>query len=312
MNERTSAEKMVASALQQMAQVDVVSTIAELTICAVQTKMRQETESPLDASSRILESIKEVSRHTKVDLFVLPELAPVGYCEDTFSRFLPKSTLIKNMYGLIDEAFSHYASTLQCYICYGTIGCIIDEDGQETFTIRQKVVDRTGKVVAVYDKIYLCDYGDCAETRFFRPGPMKPVSFSIDNNFRFGLLLCADMRYPNLSRTLVRDHKVDVLLQPAAFCRDISFPTWKCFRETRAVENSVYFVGVNYAGLMYGESSIVPPWVDDDHRPEVLGTDDDCLICRLLRSELDHARTALPFYRQLCAEPPSNLLYAEK
>lgn len=277
----------------------LTATRLEVTVCAIQPRLRQKDESPLDVCKRILDSIEDIARSRNVDLFVLPELAPVGYSEDTFARCLPKSELMKKMYELIDEAFSERASKIQSYICYGTVGWKVSDEGDESFTIRQKVVDRSGKVVAVYDKIHLCDYGDCAETRFFQPGPKQAVSFTIDNSFTFGLLICADMRYPELSRALARDHKVDALLQPAAFPRDISFRTWKSFRETRAVENSVYFVGINYAGRMYGESSIVPPWVDDDHEAQELGTEEGFLISRLQRHELDLARTALPFYREL-------------
>ena len=38
------------------------------------------------------------------------------------------------------------------------------------FTIRQVVVDRNGSIICKYDKSHLCDYGDCAETRYFHSG----------------------------------------------------------------------------------------------------------------------------------------------
>jgi predicted amidohydrolase len=96
-----------------------------------------------------------------------------------------------------------------------------------------------------------------------------------------------------------------VLLQPAASTRDVSYRTWKSFRETRAVENSVYFIGVNYASEAFGETSVVPPWVDESHEPLVLGTAEGFLLGRIQRSELNSVRTSMPFYRQLCAERES-------
>ena len=175
-------------------------------------------------------------------------------------------------------------------------------------SIRQIVMDRTGTQVAVYDKTHLCDYGVCAETRFFQPGPFsRPVSFEVQtrdgaSSFRFGLLICADMRYPNLSRALAAEHRVDCILQPAAFARDCSFRTWSSFRETRAVENSVYWIGVNYAGPDFGESCIVPPWVDEDHEPLKLGREPAYLIGRVCRGTLDLVRNTMPFYRTLVGE----------
>jgi predicted amidohydrolase len=113
-------------------------------------------------------------------------------------------------------------------------------------------------------------------------------------------MICADIRYPVLSRRLVKDHQVDVLLQPACFARDISFRTWQSFRETRAVENGAYFLAGNYAGCNYGEASMVPPWVDEHHEPEVLGTDVGYLMGMLDRKVLQQARTELPFHKHLC------------
>jgi predicted amidohydrolase len=276
----------------------------EIIVCALQLKMRQPSESFLEASTRVLASITNVAKQNKVDLFVLPELSPVGYSEDTFANLLPTTPKLIETYRQIDQAFANQARILQSYICYGTIGRKTRPDGSVGFTIRQIVLDRNGLEVASYDKIHLCDFGDCAETRFFEAGPCEPVSFSIDG-FRFGLLICADMRNPTLSRRLARDHNVDVLLQPAAFVRDVSFRTWKSFRETRAVENSVYFIGVNYAGEDFGETSVVPPWVDESHEPQVLGTAEGFLLERIQRNKLDFVRKNMPFYRQLCAERTS-------
>jgi hypothetical protein len=59
------------------------------------------------------------------------------------------------------------------------------------------------------------------------------------------------------------------------------------------VENSVYFVAV------YGESSIVPPWVDENHEPLVASTIDEYFIGAIRRSELDWARDSMPFHKAL-------------
>ena len=81
----------------------------------------------------------------------------------------------------------------------------------------------------------------------------------------------------------------------------MTFRTWTSFRETRAVENSVYFVAVNYGGNDFGMSSIVPPWVDENHEPLVAGAIDEYLVGVVRRSELDWARDNMPFHRALMA-----------
>lgn len=140
----------------------------------------------------LITSAAKKADSVKIDLFVLPELAPVGYSEDTFLKYLPRTETLKKMFQDIDLAFAQHAILLKTYICYGTIGWKQKTSGDTVFTIRQKVVDAAGQVVAEYDKIHLCDYGNCAETRFFEAGPNDPVSFQI-GRFRCGLLICADM-----------------------------------------------------------------------------------------------------------------------
>jgi len=296
---RDAARGPTTSTLSILPSNPVGTTPSELVVCVVQPTMREGKESPLDAATRTLSRIETFASLKKVDLFILPELSPFGYCEDTFKRYLPRTKLLKDMYSVVDEAFAMWAKKLKVFLCYGTVGWKTMDDGSEGYTIRQKVVDRSGALVASYDKIHLCDYGDCSESQYFVPGePGKLVSFQIDT-FRLGLMICADMRNPDISRAYARDHKVDVLLQPAAFARDCSFRTWKSFRETRAIENSCYFIGANYGGHSYGESSIVPPWVDDDSVPKELGVQNGFLLGRIKRSVLDLVRSTMPFHRQL-------------
>lgn len=111
------------------------------------------------------------------------------------------------------------------------------------------------------------------------------------------------MRNPSLTRLLAsKAHRCDVVLQPAAFSRDISFRTWKSFRETRAVENSIYFVAVNYAGEYYGDTAICEPWIDGDNEPEMLGTDEGVLVKEVDRELLTRIRSEFPYYNQLMSE----------
>lgn len=272
-----------------------------LTVCAIQPNLRPDEQTPQDAIQDAINLMKKASieQKEKIDLFVLPELSPIGYSEDTFARHLPTSPEKKAIYQQLDSQMAQAAKELQAFVCYGTVG----SHPHQQLTIRQIVLNPNGHTEAIYDKIYPCDFGDCAETRFFVSSPSKkPVSFSI-RDFRIGIIICADQRVPTLTRAYAKPpHNVDLILQPAAFYRDCSFPSWKAFRETRAIENSVYFLGVNYAGKDYGESTLVPPWVDDDHRPMSLNCDQGCMICHILRSELEHVRTNFPFYKIAQAE----------
>ena len=311
-----------------------------LVIGIVQPELRSNDESPLQATKRICtmmidrntistedESSSSSSSSKNIDLFVLPELCPVGYSEDTFQKYLPINTQIKTMYQQIDDEMIETAKLCQSFICYGTIGWDDDDDDttddniereEQRYYIRQNVIDPTGSLVASYNKIYLCDYGDCNETRFFTPGSFENASngIFICHGWKIGIIICADIRYPLLSRQVVLDgtyhphhpnenenesifDTCQVILQPACFSRDLSFRTWKSFRETRAVENSVYFVALNYAGSYYGESSVTPPWVDENHEPIVCNTESGIFESTLEKSAVKWAREEMPYYRYM-------------
>jgi nitrilase len=323
----------------------------KLTVCLLQPRLREDEDDPLQATDQVVALLQAAAcqeqqqqqqqQKKHIDLFVLPELCPVGYSEDTFANYLPSNSAKQTMYRQIDDKLQQAAVSLQSYICYGTIGWKSKDDNDDSasqleqqlqYYIRQVVVDPTGHQIASYDKIHLCDYGDCAETRFFTPGEtvasFQINKMTIENNYKHththththhrnrdqdwkvGIIICADMRYPNQCRTLTRDraHAVDVILQPSCFARDISFATWTAFRTTRAVENGVYFVACNYAGDNYGASSMTPPWVDDGnnnddkdtnttHLPQVMDNTPGYMIHTLERAVLHHARTTLPFYK---------------
>ncbi|CAB9500032.1 Deaminated glutathione amidase [Seminavis robusta] len=288
-----------------------------LIICALQPSLRLDAQPPADAIDAAIAIMEQASKlhASSIDLFVLPELSPIGYSEHTFAHYLPANSEKQQLYLDLDTRMAQAAQDLKAHICYGSVGWHSknkEDDGsgdnQVDYTIRQIVVDPNGNKVAVYDKIYLCDVGECAETRFFVPSPSEqPVSFQIGNRWNLGMLICFDQRFPTLARTYAAQHNVHVLLQPAAFLRDCTFVTWKSFRETRAIENSVYFVGVNYGGTDYGETTCVPPWVDDsgneDYQPQSLGRESDTwLVCQIKASVLDQVRTTFPYYRVLKQE----------
>ena len=274
--------------------------MATLRIGAVQPPLRSGDQDPVEYTRNHV--LPLLMSHTDVDIFVLPELCPIGYNQHTFDSYLNECEVQQQ----IDEIMSEAARDLRTFIAYGRIGgssghwCDTSSEVRTTSrTIQHVVLNESGLVVGTYNKMLLCSYGDCAETRYFTAGT-EFCSFEC-RGFRLGILICADMRNPLMARQLVAksQHLVDVVLQPAAFSRDFSFRTWKSFRETRAVENSIYWVGVNYAGTYYGNSSFNPPWIDEDCEPMVLGMKVGVLVGTVERSILDHVRSTMPYYQSL-------------
>ena len=67
---------------------------------------------------------------------------------------------------------------------------------------------------------------------------------------------------PELSRTLTLDHSVDCILHSGAYFRDESFDSWKAFVTTRSMENQIYLLSLNRAGVDFGQSMFASPWTD--------------------------------------------------
>ena len=156
------------------------------------------------------------------------------------------------------------------------------------FTIAQAVVGPTG-IELVYDKMHLCDMGACSEVAHGLTRGERPGVFTC-RGWRVGVCICYDLRFPALWRRLAWEEDCDLVVHPSAFVRDATFPMYHTFVTTRAVENGIYVLSVNFAGADFGESIAAPPWVGPvpglaDQRARVLGCDEGVMSCVLNQPE---------------------------
>ena len=76
-----------------------------------------------------------------------------------------------------------------------------------------------GEVAKVYDKVHLCQFGDCSEKKYFEFAHNKELSdehycvFEVDG-FKVGLTICYDLRFPEIWRKLALTYNVDLILHP--------------------------------------------------------------------------------------------------
>ena len=83
-----------------------------------------------------------------------------------------------------------------------------------------------GQLVLAYDKMHLCDMGDCSEIAHgCSPGEGELGVFECDG-VRVGVTICYDLRFPELYRALAWDAGCDLILHPAALVRDATFPMY--------------------------------------------------------------------------------------
>ena len=107
----------------QASQIDPEEPKNHVRVCCLQIGQRQTTESLWSSAQRALSCLTSVAlNENDVDLFVLPELSPLGPTQDTFAKYLPLSQEWQSIYQRIESAFSEQARALGVYIVYGTIG----------------------------------------------------------------------------------------------------------------------------------------------------------------------------------------------
>ncbi len=201
------------------------------------------------------------------DMICFPEMWTTGFHWDYLSKH-PKAheELVKKV--------SQLAKSYHLWIA-GSMPCMTPSDKvANTFLL----FDSDGQVAGQYAKIHL--FSLLEEDRHFEPGNQLTV---VDSPWgRIGLSVCYDLRFPELFRTYALEGVVLQLL-PMAFPHP-RLEHWKILSRARAIENQLYFVGINQVGneffppdqtvTYFGHSAIIDPWgktiVEGDEKNEDL------------------------------------------
>ncbi|MES0812991.1 carbon-nitrogen hydrolase family protein [Roseibium sp. SCPC15] len=223
-----------------------------------------------------------------VDLVVLPELSSIDYSRETFSCL---NDLAETLEGASFQAWRKVAQEFGVHVSYGFPRA--DRNGP---FISVGVVGPNGTLKGYYDKLHLAQYGASMEKEYFNRGNHL-FAFEV-NGFRLAPIICYDIRIPELSRTLVIDQNVDVLLHCGAYYRDESFHTWHAFAVARALENQVFFLSLNRAGKTYGNSLFCLPWQDENTLPlSFAETEEDFRVITINKATLKKARSDYTFLK---------------
>ncbi len=230
--------------------------MTKLTILACQIEIPAvETAPQRDAHLHACATkIRRELEHKPHDLVVLPELSSIDYSRASFGNL---SELAEELDGPSFKTFSALAKELNTTILYGMPR---HEDGN--YYISHVAVGPDGALIGHYDKLHICQYGASMEKEYFAKGDHL-FTFEV-KGVRVAPIICYDIRIPELTRTLVLEKNVDVMLHCGAYARDESFYSWHHFAISRAIENQVFFLSLNRAGNNYGNSLFCQPWVDAD------------------------------------------------
>ena len=233
-----------------------------------------------------VELVREAVRQDAPDTVVLPETWNTGYFPKPLSGADRDGVRTKN-------TFSALAKELHVNIVCGSV--VTEKNGG--FYNTAYVFDRSGGVAAEYDKTHL--FTHAGEHRYFRAGD-HTCRFRLDGA-DCGLLICYDIRFPELVRTLTvpgLDLLFVVAQWPAQRILHLS-----TLAKARAIENQMFLALCNSAGAAgetrYGGSSaIISPWgeyiVQAKDCEEILTGEADFSVIQGIRDSINVFRDRRP------------------
>ncbi|TCP54965.1 putative amidohydrolase [Tamaricihabitans halophyticus] len=257
-----------------------------LAIACAQLDGADATESArIDGAIAAINSAVASTRGSESDptLIVLPELWPVG-----FFHFDDYAELAQSLSGPVVREMQRAARSAGAWVLGGSFL----EKGVRGNHNTAVLIDPDGRVRHTYRKVHL--YGlDSAESDLLVPGEQvatAPLPWG-----RLGIMTCYDLRFPEIARDLVGQGAEMLAVVSAWPIPRIEH--WRTLLRARAVENQVWVVACNAAGvdagvLLGGHSAIIAP--DGEVRAEA-GTDGTILSANIDVGEVDTVRERLPF-----------------
>ena len=121
-------------------------------------------------------------------------------------------------------------------------------------------ISSEGQLVASYRKLHLYDAFGSLESDWIVAGELAaPETFGW-NGFTVGLQTCYDLRFPEVTRTLV-DAGADLVLVPAEWVRGpLKEFHWRTLLTARAIENTIYIAAADHIPpIGVGNSMVLDP-----------------------------------------------------
>lgn len=225
-----------------------------------------------------VQMIHEAARR-KVDVLVFPELFTTGYCLDQANLFAEKI----NEHTI--ELLRDLAGRFRLLIIAGSI---LERRDQQIFNTCH-LIGKDGKLLGIYDKLHL--FPPFEEHRYLTAGSEASV-FKTGLGI-FGVIICFDIRFPELSRTLALNG-AQIIFCPAEFPAE-RIAVWATLLRARAIENQIFFVGCNRVGsdgkhIYGGRSAIIDPegitLAQADDKPQLIEAEINLGRIELVRKQL--------------------------
>lgn len=156
------------------------------------------------------------------------------------------------------------------------------------------MIDNTGEITSVYRKTHLYDALGFTESDKLVQGDTVALPTQTSAGM-VGMLICYDLRFPEVSRALV-DAGSQILIAPSAWVRGYRKKDhWLIMNRARAMENGCYIIAPAHTGNLYcGHSVAIDPFGDIIFE---LGDDEAVAYADINTSIVDSTREKLPLLK---------------
>lgn len=257
-----------------------------LRVGLIQMKVKEAKEENL---TKVTEMIQQaVTGGAK--LVILPEMFNCPYEAVNFPKYAEAEG------GSTWRQLSELARRHSIYLVGGSIP---EKDQEGKVYNTSYIFNPDGEQVGKHRKMHLFDIDieggqTFKESDTLTPGEQVTV---VDTPFgKMGVMICYDLRFPELARLMVQQG-ARLIIVPGAFNMTTGPAHWEILFRTRALDNQVYAIGVAPARdekssyVSYANSLIVNPWGQVIQR---LGAEEGVQIQELDLTEIEKVRKELP------------------
>lgn len=259
--------------------------MAKIKVAAIQMPTVTDKMQNVRTAGIYLEKIKD----EKPDFVIFPEMFCCPYQTQNFPVYAEEEG------GPVWQQLSEYAKQYGIYLIGGSMP---EKDAEGKVYNTSYIFDRQGKQIGKHRKVHLFDIDVTGGQTFKESDTLTAGDHDtvFDTEFgRMGVMLCFDIRFPELARMMVNDGAKAIFV-PAAFNMTTGSAHWELSFRTRALDNQIYMIGCapmrdESAGyISWGHSIVTDPWgrVIDmlDEKEGVLLTELDLDYEEQVREEL--------------------------
>ena len=263
--------------------------MAKIKVAAIQMPTVTDKMQNVRTAGIYLEKIKD----EKPDFVILPEMFCCPYQTQNFPVYAEEEG------GPVWQQLSEYANQYGIYLIGGSMP---EKDAEGKVYNTSYVFDRQGKQIGKHRKVHLFDIDIKGGQTFKESDTLTAGDHDTVFNTEFGkmgVMLCFDIRFPELARMMVSDGAKAIFV-PAAFNMTTGPAHWELSFRTRALDNQIYMIGCapmrdESAGyISWGHSIVTDPW---GRVMEMLDEKEGILLTELDLDYEDQVREELPLLK---------------